>query len=207
MKDYQKYNDKLFSRWAPIYDGFELVLFKVRDQITEAINPKGKAALDVATGTGSLAISLSHKAKTVVGIDLSAKMLDVAKKKRTKENLSFLQMDASKMTFPDHEFDIVTISLGLHDMPLDIRTLVLQEVKRVLKKEGELYILEHDMPANNLFGKLSTKAMNLIESKYYLDFLESDFELYLQTCGFEIEQKTSYLFGHLQFLKLSNKTP
>ncbi len=54
------------------------------------------------------------------------------------------------MKFNDEEFDLVTISLGLHDMPLDIRTLVLKEVKRVLKRNGKLYILEYDLPQNPL---------------------------------------------------------
>jgi ubiquinone/menaquinone biosynthesis C-methylase UbiE len=134
MKDHKAYNDQLFSRWAPIYDGFELLLSDIRKKVVQQIKPTHKSVLDVATGTGSLAIDLSDTAEKVVGIDLSAKMLEVAEKKNNKNNLTFLQMDASKMVFDDEEFDIVTISLGLHDMPLEIRTLVLEEVKRVLKK-------------------------------------------------------------------------
>jgi ubiquinone/menaquinone biosynthesis C-methylase UbiE len=65
-------------------------------------------------------------------------MLDIAKKKNKNDNLTLLIMDASSMNYQDEEFDAVTISLGLHDMPLDIRTLVLKEVKRVLKKDGKL---------------------------------------------------------------------
>ncbi|HPN19887.1 MAG TPA: class I SAM-dependent methyltransferase, partial [Chitinophagales bacterium] len=178
MKDYKKYNDQLFSRWAPVYDVFELILSDVRNQITKEINPINKSVLDVATGTGSLAIDLSKSAEKVVGIDLSSKMLDVAEKKRKNDNLSFLLMDASCMKFNDEEFDLVTISLGLHDMPLDIRTLVLKEVKRVLKRDGKLYILEYDLPQNPL-GAVSSRLINTFESKYYLDFINSDFYNYL----------------------------
>ena len=91
MKDYVAYNHKLFSRWAPIYDGFEIILSSVRKKITQEINPVNKTVLDVATGTGSLAIALSANAKEVVGIDLSSKMLDVAKKKNTELNFYFYQ--------------------------------------------------------------------------------------------------------------------
>ena len=203
MKDYKKYNDQLFSRWAPIYDGFEIVLSDVRKKIAQEINPINKSVLDVATGTGSLAIDLSHSAEKVVGIDLSTKMLSVAEKKRKNDNLSFLQMDASKMNFQDDEFDIVTISLGLHDMPPEIRSSVLEEVKRVLKKDGKLFILEHDLPPNELIGWCSSNLINTIESKYYLDFIKSDFDSYLNTFGFKREKKTNYLFGHLQFLTLT----
>lgn len=203
MKDYKKYNDQLFSRWAPIYDGFELILSDIRKNAIQQINPTNKSILDVATGTGSLAVELSNSAKRVVGIDLSSQMLDVAEKKRKKNNLSFLQMDASKMKFDDEEFDIVTISLGLHDMPLEIRTLVLEEIKRVLKKDGKLLILEHDLPQNPLFASLSANLINIFESKYFLDFLKSDFEKYLSTFGFKIEKKKSYLFNHLRLLILT----
>jgi ubiquinone/menaquinone biosynthesis C-methylase UbiE len=202
MKDYKKYNDQLFSRWAPVYDVFELILSDVRSQITKEINPINKSVLDVATGTGSLAIDLSNSAEKVVGIDLSSKMLDVAEKKRKNNNLSFMLMDASNMKFKDEEFDLVTISLGLHDMPLDIRTLVLKEVKRVLKRDGKLYILEYNTPKNNLESALA-RLINTFESKYYLDFINSDFEHYLLSLGFKIEKQTDYLFNHLRFLTLS----
>jgi ubiquinone/menaquinone biosynthesis C-methylase UbiE len=203
MKDHKAYNDQLFSRWAPIYDGFELILSDVRKKVVQQIKPNQKSVLDVATGTGSLAIDLSQTAEKVVGIDLSAKMLEVAKKKNNKNNLTFLQMDASKMDFKDEEFDIVTISLGLHDMPLEIRTLVLEDIKRVLKKDGKLFIFEHDLPENKLLANLFSNLINTFESRYYLDFIHSDFENYLETFGFKIEKKTSFLFNHFRLLTLS----
>ena len=203
MKDYIKYNDQLFSKWAPVYDLFEIILSGVRKKTVREINPAGKSILDVATGTGSLAIELSQSAKKVVGIDLSSNMLDVAKKKAKNENLSFLQMDASKMGFADDEFDIVTISLGLHDMPLQIRTLVLKEVKRVLKKDGKLFILDYDLPKNNFLGSILSRFINIYESKYYLDFIESDFDKYLNALGFKIENRTNYLSRYLRLIQLS----
>ncbi len=204
MKDYKEYNDKLFSRWAPFYDGFELILSGVRNKIAQEINPTNKTVLDVATGTGSLAIALSPKAKKVVAIDLSSNMLAVAQKKSRNANLSFLQMDASKMDFQDNEFDIITISLGLHDMPLEVRTAVLEEVKRFLKKDGRLYILEYDLPPNKLAAWFSKYFINSYESKYYLQFIQSDFAAYLHTFGFKMERKTNYLFNHLQLVTLNN---
>lgn len=202
MKDYKQYNDWLFSRWAPIYDVFELFLAEVRKEMVKAIQPAGKSILDVATGTGSLAIALSHTAKSVVGIDLSSKMIAMAEKKNKNTNLSFQVMDASSTNFKDETFDAVTISLGLHDMPLAIRTLVLEEAKRVLKKDGKLYLLEYNSPKNTLESLLA-RMINTFESQYYLDFLHTDFEQYLQSFGFSIEKQTDYLFNHLRFLTLS----
>jgi ubiquinone/menaquinone biosynthesis C-methylase UbiE len=122
MKDYKAYNDLYFSRWAPFYDGLELLLSDVRKDVNRQINATNKIVLDVATGTGNLAIDLSESAKQVTGIDLSDQMLDIAKRKRKNSNLTFLKMDTSEMEFGDKEFDIVTIGLGLHDMPPAIRT-------------------------------------------------------------------------------------
>lgn len=203
MKDYKAYNDQLFGRWAPIYDIFELLLSGIRKDVVQEVNAAGKSILDVATGTGSLALELSHSAKKVVGIDLSAKMLEVAKAKKGGDNLSFLQMDASQMIFDDEEFDAVTISLGLHDMPIDIRSAVLKEVKRVLKKDGKLYIFEHDLPKNELLGQVSANIINILESRYFLDFVHSDFESYLQSLGFKIEKKTSYMLEHFRLLTVT----
>ncbi len=199
--DYKEYNDKLFSRWAPIYDGFELVLSGIRKKNVEQINPVDKSVLDVATGTGSLAIELGKQAEKVVGIDLSDKMLAVARKKSKSDNISFQQMDASQMAFDDDTFDIVTISLGLHDMPLEIRSAVLKESKRVLKSDGQLFILEHCLPQNKIFSAFSALLINTFESKYFLPFVKSDFQAYLQSFGFKIKRRTPFLFGHLQFIE------
>lgn len=203
MKDYKAYNDKLFGRWAPIYDGFELLLAGIRKQLVKEIDPIGLSVLDVATGTGSLAIELSPVAKEVVGIDLSAKMLAVAKGKKHTDNLTFQEMDASRMDFEDDCFDVVTISLGLHDMPPDIRTAVLQEARRVLKPEGKLYIMEYDLPDNKLLRSITPHLLNTFESRYYLDFLKIDLQQYLQSFGFKIEAKTNFLLDHLQLMRLS----
>lgn len=202
--DYKAYNDKLFSRWAPIYDGFELLLSGIRRKNVEQINPVGKSVLDVATGTGSLAIELGKKARSVVGIDLSEKMLAVAKRKTKTDNITFQQMDASKMAFDDDTFDVVTISLGLHDMPLEVRTKVLEESKRVMKPDGELYILEHGLPKNKFLSSISATLIDTFESRYFLPFVKSDFQAYLQSFGFEIRKRTPFLFGHLQFIELTN---
>ncbi len=203
MKEYKEYNNELFSRWAPVYDVFEILLSDVRKKIIQEIHPIHKSILDIATGTGSLAIELSKSAQKVVGIDLSSEMLDIAEKKRRNKNLSFLQMDASKMKFDDGEFDIVTISLGLHDMPLEIRSLVLEEAKRVFKKDGKLFILEYDLPKINILGPAYSHLINIFESKYYLDFIQSDFENYLNSFGFKIEKRTNYLFNYLRLITLS----
>ncbi len=203
MKAYEIYNDKLFSRWAPVYDGFELLLYGVRRKMARAMDLTDRTVLDVATGTGSMAVLLSPKAKKVVGIDLSDKMLAKARKKPHTGDLSFLRMDAGHMDFPNGSFDIVIISLGLHDMPVEVRMLVMQEAKRVLRKDGKLYILEYDLPPHRLSARIASRLINLFESRYFLAFVGSDLEQYICSFGFRVEHKSTHLLGHLQFLTLS----
>jgi len=196
--------NRLFARWAPIYDGFEVALAGVRRSIVRQMDCTGRTVLDVATGTGSLAIALSPMAKSVVGIDLSAEMLAVARRKRYTGDLTFLEMDASRMDFPDGAFDIVTISLALHDMPLEVRTRVMQEVKRVLRPDGRLYILEYDMPPGSWARRITAPVFNLFESRYFMGFIAHDLEQYLRPFGFRVERRTAHLLGHFQFLTLTH---
>lgn len=200
--DHTTYNAKLFGRWAPIYDGFELFLAGVRREIVRTFDPADKTILDVATGTGSLAIALSETARAVTGIDLSEKMLDVARGKRAEDNLTFLQMDAGDLAFQDDAFDVVTVSLGLHDMPPDIRTATVREAKRVLRPDGRLYVLEYDLPQDTASGRWTARAFDLFESRYFRGFLKTDLTTYLSGLGFERMAKTSHLFGRLQLLTL-----
>jgi ubiquinone/menaquinone biosynthesis C-methylase UbiE len=100
--------------------------------------------LDVATGSGQFILFLIETLKKyaeIIGIDTSEKSAAAfAGAFKDKQNIRFLQMDASKMDFPGTSFDIVCISNSLHHMPeLD---LVLGEMKRVLRPGGHFIVAE-----------------------------------------------------------------
>ena len=116
-----------------------------------------KNILDVATGTGDLAISLAKEnSVTVTGFDLSQKMLDVAKQKVIKEKLqnkvNFIHGDAENMPFQANEFDAITASFGVRNFENLEKGLM--EMNRVLKPDGILYILEFSQPTNYFFKKI-----------------------------------------------------
>lgn len=103
------------------------------------------SVLDVAAGTGDLSILMSKKTNwKITGIDLSQKMLDVAKRKAKKDNLTdnldFQQMDALNSTFESSSFDIVTVSFGVRNF--EDLNLGLKEFNRLLKNGGILTIVE-----------------------------------------------------------------
>ena len=117
--------------------------------LVSATNPKN--VLDVATGTGDLAIMLSKTpAEKIVGIDISAGMLDIGKKKIAHKNLSQIiemrQEDSEALTFADNSFDAVTVAFGIRNFETLEKGLA--EILRVLKPGGIFVILETSVPVN-----------------------------------------------------------
>ena len=118
----------------------------VRKRVAE-IQPE--KILDVATGTGDLAIELTKIPQAhITGLDLSEGMLSVGKKKVTDLNLSSrIEMvlgDSEKLPFPDASFDAVTVSFGVRNFE-DLEK-GLKEIHRVLQPKGRLVILETSVP-------------------------------------------------------------
>jgi len=91
--------------------------------------------LDVATGTGDLALTLAKRSKNITGIDISGKMISVADS-RTKENPKFLLGDTHDLEFKRGEFDMVTCCNGLHVFRDPAGAL--SEMRRVLSVGGIL---------------------------------------------------------------------
>jgi len=104
--------------------------------------------LDIATGTGDVAIAASGLETQITGLDLSEKMLDVARDKVSKrgiENIELTKGDSENLPYDDNTFDVVTVSFGVRNFE-DLRK-GLGEMNRVLKPGGKLIILEFSYPS------------------------------------------------------------
>jgi ubiquinone/menaquinone biosynthesis C-methylase UbiE len=103
----------------------------------------GGKVLDVATGSGNLIEALMKMLKDYncfIGIEISEKELESARKKFEGQRTEFLEMDAGHLKFEDNSFDTVCISYSLHH--LDNTGIVLAEMKRVLKPDGYFFVQE-----------------------------------------------------------------
>lgn len=104
-----------------------------------------KAVLDVATGTGDLAIAVQKGTNAqVTGLDLSQQMLNVGIEKVKKLNLdskiSMMKGDAENLPFEDNKFDAVSVAFGVRNF--ENLTKGLSELRRVVKQGSSVYILE-----------------------------------------------------------------
>lgn len=112
----------------------------------------GAQVLDVACGTGDLTEAFARSAAAhVIGVDFTAEMLDIARRKQPRRlpavaaaKVSYEQGDAMALRFPDAQFDVVSIAFGIRNVLEPARAL--SEFARVLKPGGRLIVLEFDRP-------------------------------------------------------------
>ena len=154
---------QMFDKISSNYDLMNRIIsagidIKWRKNVVKLIAPKKpKKILDVATGTGDLAIALGETLATeIVGIDISEEMLEIGKKKVDKspwyKNIKMKIGDAEKISYPDNYFDAVTVSFGVRNFENLDKGLM--EIFRVLQPGGELIILETAVPQKFLLHQL-----------------------------------------------------
>ena len=123
----------------------------------------GARILDLCTGTGDLAIEFAKQDASChcFGIDISDKMLEIAKAKVEKlglpDQIELLEADAMNIPFDDGSFDIVCMGFGLRNLP-DAENGI-REISRVLKKDGKVLILEFSPTQRGVLGWLYNKII------------------------------------------------
>jgi demethylmenaquinone methyltransferase/2-methoxy-6-polyprenyl-1,4-benzoquinol methylase len=104
----------------------------------------GLRALDLACGTGDIAFALAAHGADVTGLDITHRMLQIARAKGTAAR--FVTGDMLALPFRDEAFDIVTTGYGLRNVPDLARAI--GEMRRVLRPGGVLLSLDFDRPVN-----------------------------------------------------------
>ena len=173
---------KMFDTISKEYDGLNRVIsfgidIKWRNKVVEIIGESNpKKILDIATGTGDLAISLTKtNAEKIIGLDISEGMLNVGKQKIEKLQLTnqieMVLGDSEKIPFSDNSFDAITVAFGVRNFE-DLEK-GLSEIYRVLKPNGTFVVLETSVPTKTPYKQgykfYSTKILPIIGKLFSKD--------------------------------------
>ena len=212
----------MFNDIAPKYDLLNHVLSmgvdrlwrkKVKRKISE-VSPK--RILDIATGTGDLAIELTKlNPDEIIGADIAEDMLEVAKKKVKNKGLNNIikleQGDAENLRFETGYFDAVTVAFGVRNYENLLKGL--KEMNRVLRPNGMVAILEFSKPAafpvknmynfyfKHILPRIGQKVSKNDEAYTYLpesvqQFPEGrDFMLLMKKAGYKQVAQKRLTFG------------
>ncbi|MCL4536277.1 MAG: methyltransferase domain-containing protein [Nitrospirae bacterium] len=214
------YRDE-FNKMAWIYDpAVSLIgaIFggekRIRRKILRLADIKvGDKVLDIGCGTGTSALIIARDVGDkgeVVGIDLSEKMLDIAKRKIDRSgfhNVTFLKANAEDITYHDSYFDKITAFAVLHEMNHEGRINTLREIYRLLKLEGKALIADYDLPEKIGGILLTGLLLRMFEGETARDMIERGIDSEIKEAGvnLRIVKKESILCGAGQVLLMEKQ--
>ena len=151
--------------------------------------------LDVCAGTGSnsLVIAKNNTKAKITALDLSVDMLKIAEKKFQKKNIKNIETkiaNARKTGFDDNTFDVILLSLVLHEIDNDLRQAIISEAKRILRHDGRIIVIEWEQPVKR-FQRFMFSFIKSMEPNGFKDFLNTDLTDYFRTIGLNIVEKRS----------------
>jgi demethylmenaquinone methyltransferase/2-methoxy-6-polyprenyl-1,4-benzoquinol methylase len=151
---------KMFSAVAPRYDFLNHFLSVGRDiawrkatakALRHVLGRPDSQVADLCCGTGDLAFELErYSSGTVFGTDFCHPMLVLAKKKARRHSTLFLEADTLALPFPDEFLDVASLAFGFRNLASYVGGL--REIRRVLKPQGILAILEFSEVRGPVFG-------------------------------------------------------
>jgi demethylmenaquinone methyltransferase/2-methoxy-6-polyprenyl-1,4-benzoquinol methylase len=152
-----------------------------------------KLILDVATGTGDLAILMTAtKAEKIIGLDISAGMLEVGKQKIALKNMThqidMILGDSESIPFDNDYFDAITVAFGVRNF--ENLEAGLTEILRVLKPNGTFVILETSVPT-----KFPFKQGYTLYTKYIMPLIGKIFSKDNAAYTYLSESASNFPFG------------
>jgi ubiquinone/menaquinone biosynthesis C-methylase UbiE len=194
---YRRYVLRYYNRFANLYDLGEFARLRTRRRAFLLSGwQAGERVLDLCTGTGGLALNFASHGANVVGVDLARGMLKRASSKRHASTVTWLEMDATRLAFPDAVFDVSVLSLALHHMPEAEQVNVLSELRRVTRRR--IVIIEPEVPVKpSWFPAWAFVASVIDESEYMREWVRQDFIGTCRKAGLRVESvETSRFWIH-----------
>ena len=144
----------------------------------------GDKVIDVCCGTGAQVLEYGRRGIIATGIDISPNMLNIATRNIRRQkavNVSFQLADATDLPFPDRYFNYASISMGLHDKEKPVRYQIISEMKRVVKQDGALILIDYQVPLPGNVLVVSARAIEFLAGgSHYRSFKD-----YLRNGGLE----------------------
>ncbi|MBI5943623.1 MAG: methyltransferase domain-containing protein [Chloroflexi bacterium] len=203
-----RYIPALRFKWlTPLYD--PLLKWVMREETFKRkliqhanIQPNMKV-LDLGCGTGTLTLMLkrAHPEAQITGMDGDSQVLDIARNKSRGTTIQWDEGLASSLPYPDSTFDRVVTSLVIHHLTKEDKRRAFKEVYRVLKPNGELYVLDFGAPHTSLTRFMTTYMRRLEETADNFDGL---IPLFITEAGFGgVEEAENFIniFGPLSIIK------
>ena len=132
---------------------------------------KNKVVLDLGCGTGKFMQKFYKEAVKYYGLDLSNEQLKIAKNKVKSNNVQFICCSAENIPLPENSIDVIISTWVLGTiLEVDRRNKVLEEMKRVLKVDGSIYLVENDIGGE--FEEIRNRYPDIKKTKDYNDWIE-----------------------------------
>ncbi|MCL7474510.1 MAG: methyltransferase domain-containing protein [Methanosarcinales archaeon] len=158
------------------------------DTVVELLDLKGtETVLDVATGTGYLAMALSPHVNKVIGIDITPRMLELAvqaTRERGLENIDNMVGDVEHLPFCGPRFDVVSARFSFHHFPEPRESLL--EMTRVLRTGGRLVIEDMVSSEDAMKSEYQNTMENLRDPSHIRHYRASELEQMMQDAGLEV---------------------
>ena len=206
----KKTSYKIFDEIASTYDllnrilSFGIDIFWRKILVSSLPKKNNLKVLDLATGTGDLALELSRskKVKTVLGMDMSQGMIKFAnikaQKSKFKSKLLFQTGNGENIPSQDNMFDCATISFGIRNFSNPQKGL--DEMYRVLSTQGKILILEFSLPKN-----IFVKQFYLVYFRHILPFVGKLLSKHSDAYTYLNETVEDFPYGN-DFLNLMRKS-
>lgn len=169
---------------------------------------KNKIVLDLGCGTGKFMLKFYKDAIKYYGLDLSEKQLDIAKNKVKGENVEFICCGAENIPLPNNSIDVIISTWVLGTiLEVDRRNKAIEEMKRVLKKDGVIFLVENDIGGE--FETFRNRYPDIKRTQDYNNWIESKeficankFETYFK---FDNTDQAKEVFSNIWGTETGNK--